>query len=692
MSPSPSELEERPQENQTQAPQNLEQPPSAFQDYFSDPSRRVTQEQIEQSQKAPDSTINELGNNGKLFPYAENGSIMQPAQGADVNGNGLVKQENPANKARNFIDRIRRGRNNQKDVDPKIIEDKKNKVQELIKAKKYKQAINLIKKDQDLRKAMADQLPKIAEQMAKNVAKEQVEKAAKKALWEFIWGTIEFWGPPLAIVIGVVMLVIGIAAVLHKPINNPPNSFPIVGLSDQEVPTVFNPGLIVSDDFLTNSNAMTLNDITTFLKTKNSPLLTYDSVALGDGPNGRNAAQIIFDATRGAHTLKDPDGKKPDRTVQVSINPMMVLAMLQNEQDLINNDHPDQLHKAMSYNCPDGGGTCPANPFYDGFAKQVEYGTARMFEMYSMAKDPKKGYAYTADFRVGNVTSIDNASTAGGAVPGRIRAVGSKFHIEGIRIANAATSMLYEYDDWVYVGNQQLWSIINLWFRSSINTLSGATSQLGNGAALNVPGVSEGDQGDCGGASMNMLFLYYVTNKGANAVAYTDLPQVMQDDLTPVDAANQPQQGQYTTKNQCRISSDNIKAARSGKGGSAIPSDLSWGHISSANQFSAVATSIQNGDPVIVYTVPGGWFAGSQHIYVLDGYDATLNEFLANNPYPGGVNVQVKAESIGKPAQTYPHLFATRGDSDTAGKYFSPAHTLLIRKIYCTTDMKCEQL
>jgi hypothetical protein len=223
---------------------------------------------------------------------------------------------------------------------------------------------------------------------------------------------------------------------------------------------------------------MDLADVQTFLKKMNSPLLTYTPDQLGEGANGRTAAQIIYDASRGTHVLQDPAGIQPIRTVQISINPMVILVKLEKEQSLIRESHPDRLDKAMGYNCPDYH-SCPENPFFKGFARQVEYGTASLAENYQTTK--KRGYSKVKLFKVGSVVTISSEVQQGGALAGPSPYdPKSHWHIPNIRIGNAATSVLYTYTPWVYQGNYNFWLLFNNWFRADIDRLSADPTSKGN--------------------------------------------------------------------------------------------------------------------------------------------------------------------------------------------------------------------
>lgn len=456
-----------------------EQQPQQPRSEYSDPTQRVTQAELDQQSRAPESTISPLGEDTPLFQYSDNNGFMRQLREAQQRRKeGSAYNHTLPNRP---TDTANKGLAAEAQL-------KLREIDGLIAQKQYVRAIKALRSDPALRGvAGTDQIKKMAKKALEDEVKKRVKQAIKRAVIEFIAANPVTW---VIIVIVTLFLIIGIFIVGYvisqrEPINNPANPSAIVELSSQALPTEFDPNVIISDELLTKSDAMTLDDIETFLKSKPGKLMEYTPDQLGEGANGRNAAQIIYDSTRGSHTLI-AQREGPIRTVQVAINPMVILAKLEKEQSLITTRNPDVLRKAMGYNCSDGA-ACPQNPYFAGFARQVEYGAAHMSEWYQLTKDPKRGYAVNPIWKVGNVLSISSETNQGGAIPGPSAYYArAPYHIPNVRIGNAATSVLYTYTPWVYHGNYNFWKKMNDWFRKDINTLTKDPKSLSTEGGLQI--------------------------------------------------------------------------------------------------------------------------------------------------------------------------------------------------------------
>lgn len=164
-------------------------------------------------------------------------------------------------------------------------------------------------------------------------------------------------------------------------------------------------------------------------------------------PGGaKSAAQIIYDAAQA-----------------YSINPQVLIVMLQKEQNLILDDWPwpNQFNKAMGYACPD---TAPCDTQFFGFHNQV-----------SNAAKQLRRYATTPqsfNFIAGTTNNIRyNPNAACGSSP--------------VYIENTATASLYNYTpyqpnqsslDNLYgsgdgcgaYGNRNFWRFFNDWFGTTL--------------------------------------------------------------------------------------------------------------------------------------------------------------------------------------------------------------------------------
>jgi len=184
----------------------------------------------------------------------------------------------------------------------------------------------------------------------------------------------------------------------------------------------FDSGYIISDDDLTDAGAMSLGEIKGFLNKMNSKLKDYFA-ADGSGVV-REAAEIIWRAS-----------------LNNSINPKFLLALIQREQSLIE----DQTPTPKQYDWACGYGVCdacdPDDPKldkYQGFGKQVE-----------SAAESNRWY-------------IENAYNGWLKQPGKTY----KIDNQNVTIKNQATANLYNYTPHIQ-GNHNFWLIWQEWFTQS---------------------------------------------------------------------------------------------------------------------------------------------------------------------------------------------------------------------------------
>lgn len=173
----------------------------------------------------------------------------------------------------------------------------------------------------------------------------------------------------------------------------------------------FNPSLILSNEELTNHQAMNLDQIKDFLNKKGGILANYveQNVKM-------YTYQIIYEVSQ-----------------VYKINPKYVLTLLQKEQGLITNKTPSQsqLDWATGYGCPDSGG---CNSKYQGLANQIDWGVGSI----------RYYLDHPNEFRlqVGQTATIDG---------------------QEIAIQNDATRALYIYTPHIN-GNKTLHTLWNDWF------------------------------------------------------------------------------------------------------------------------------------------------------------------------------------------------------------------------------------
>lgn len=190
-------------------------------------------------------------------------------------------------------------------------------------------------------------------------------------------------------------------------------------------------GNIMSDFVFTNKHTMNAGDIQAFLNSKVSSCDTWGTQpsefgggtrrqwaeARGYSPpytclrdysqDGRSAAQIIYDTAQ-----------------EFSINPQVLLVLLQKEQSLVTDTWPlsIQYRSATGYGCPD---TAPCDAEYYGFTNQVRW-AARMFRAI-MNNSPTW---YTPYVLGNNYIRYSPDSSCGGS---------------NVYIQNRATQALYNY-------------------------------------------------------------------------------------------------------------------------------------------------------------------------------------------------------------------------------------------------------
>jgi hypothetical protein len=148
-------------------------------------------------------------------------------------------------------------------------------------------------------------------------------------------------------------------------------SFVYQGTSNAADISKFNPGNIISDAVMSNKKAMSVQQIQTFLNSKNAcnntnthmatwyPSFSYNIkdgkfVCMAkDSFNGQSAAQIIW------QTAQD-----------YSINPQVLIVLLEKEQGLVSDTWPNnvQYRTATGFGCPD---TAPCDSQYYGLKNQL---------------------------------------------------------------------------------------------------------------------------------------------------------------------------------------------------------------------------------------------------------------------------------------------------------------------------------
>ncbi|MCD4761892.1 hypothetical protein K8R32_02935 [bacterium] len=156
----------------------------------------------------------------------------------------------------------------------------------------------------------------------------------------------------------------------------------IIFIPKETQAATFNPNLIISDEEMLDSSSMTMVEIDLFLKSKNGYISkrtfkNHDGIAM-------TMAQIIYEAANnydceGIELSDNPT--RAERAVKCpvsTINPKLLLVLLQKEQSLIEETDPTQrqLDWATGYGGPDGGG---CNSRWEGIGKQINSAALQFF-------------------------------------------------------------------------------------------------------------------------------------------------------------------------------------------------------------------------------------------------------------------------------------------------------------------------
>jgi len=202
---------------------------------------------------------------------------------------------------------------------------------------------------------------------------------------------------------------------------------------------------LVSDSDFTAYNSMSVQDIQSFLVAKGGYLASATPDQLGSGANGRNAAQIIYDAAHASYPAAQ--GMGIDESTG-TISPKAIIITLQKEQSLITTAGYSQsaLDHAMGYGCPDSGG---CDPKYLGFSNQVGWGAWQLRYRYNVPASP---------FIAGHVTSIADWDGT-----------------RSVYFSNASTASLFRYTPHTYYGNYNFWRLGIEWFSFGIGSGSGGS-------------------------------------------------------------------------------------------------------------------------------------------------------------------------------------------------------------------------
>ncbi len=251
----------------------------------------------------------------------------------------------------------------------------------------------------------------------------------------------------------------------------------------------FNPGRIIDDAIFFNPASMTKQDIQAFLASKNPTCDVNGTKPISAGSSTTRAqwaAQngkplppytCLKDFTQSV-PARGPDsycsgsitaGTKTSAEIikevaeACSINPQVLIILLQKEQSLITDEWPwpRQFEAATGYSCPD---TAPCDPEFAGFFNQVYYG-ARQYQRYAKSSS---SFNYRPA-RSSYVLYNPNASCGGTTVYIQNQATAGLYNYTPYQPNSAALSNLYGTGDGCSAyGNRNFWRMFNDWFGTTV--------------------------------------------------------------------------------------------------------------------------------------------------------------------------------------------------------------------------------
>ncbi|MGE5425800.1 MAG: hypothetical protein ACM3PZ_01885 [Bacillota bacterium] len=217
----------------------------------------------------------------------------------------------------------------------------------------------------------------------------------------------------------------------------------------QTIDPAFDPEMIITDDELMNTDSMSLEQIQSFLSSKNSYLANYST--LNAHGTMKSAAEIIYDAAKNNYDCDDvelsdnpTEAEKKLKCERITtVSPRFLLVLLQKEASLIEDPAPApaRLDWATGYGCPDNW-TC--NPYYKGFGKQVNSASLQFLAY----MNEQSRYAYKA----GNTYTFSNPY---GTISNESMTVTPE---------NKATAALYNYTPHVFNGNYNVYKLYQRYF------------------------------------------------------------------------------------------------------------------------------------------------------------------------------------------------------------------------------------
>lgn len=209
----------------------------------------------------------------------------------------------------------------------------------------------------------------------------------------------------------------------------------------------FDPNFILTDDELLNAGSMTLSEIDQFLKSKGG-YIAYNVFTDAYG-NRKSAAEIIyyaannFECDTNEQSINLSLAEKEKYCKPATINPKLLLVLLQKEQSLIEAKSPSQkaLDWATGYAvCDSCSMSDPTIQRFRGFGKQVNSAALQFFDYMQNPQSYK--------YRAGNTYTVSNTNK-----PNMV-----------IQPKTQATAALYNYTPHVYNGNFNFYNLYKRYF------------------------------------------------------------------------------------------------------------------------------------------------------------------------------------------------------------------------------------
>jgi hypothetical protein len=221
-------------------------------------------------------------------------------------------------------------------------------------------------------------------------------------------------------------------------------------IAKAQIDPKFNPNNIISDSDMLNYSSMTLDQIQNFLKNNGSYLTNYQA------PNTygkiKTAAEIIYEASTNNYNCDGISISDTSNELEIkskcqpigTINPKVILTLLQKEMSLIEDQNPatSQLDWAVGYGCLDGQ-SC--NSRWQGLGKQVNSAALQFYD-YMINSGTGNRYKVGQTYLFTNpYGTLETASTR-------------------VTPENRATAALYDYTPHVYNGNYNFYKLWNKYF------------------------------------------------------------------------------------------------------------------------------------------------------------------------------------------------------------------------------------